>query len=85
MHGSRQADPHLEHVIVLRIELNLILVKIVKQVVGTEDLGNLDELVRVTLTMEERLLAENHRSEHSTQAPHIQAVVVSFMADQQLR
>lgn len=34
-----------EYVIVLCIEFNVVLVEIIEQVFGSEDLGNLDELV----------------------------------------
>lgn len=60
-----------ENVVVLRVKLDLILIKVVEQVVSAENLGNLYELVGVALSMEERFLAENHGCEHCAQAPHI--------------
>lgn len=74
-----------EDVIVLSIQLNLILIEVVKKFVGAEDLGDLDELVRVGVAVEEGLLAEDHGGEHGAQAPHVQAVVVLLEVDEQLR
>lgn len=70
-----------KNVVVLRIQLNLILVQVVEQIVGSQDLGNLHKLVRVAVAMEKRLLAENHRGKHGTKAPHVQAVVVFLEID----
>ena len=88
--GIDKAVPRLlleaaENVVVLRVQLNLVLVNVVKQVVGAQDLGNLDQLVRVALAVEEGLLAEDHRGKHGTEAPHVQAVVVLLKIDEQLR
>lgn len=79
--GCHKTVPRLllesaQYIIVLRIQLNLVLVEIVEQVVGSQDLGNFDQLVRVAVTVEERLFAEDHRCKHGPQAPHVQAVVV---------
>lgn len=71
-------------VIVLGVELNLILVEVLKELVSAEHLGNLDQLVRVALAVEERLLAEDHGRKHGAQRPHVQAVVVLLEIDQQL-
>ncbi len=76
--------PAAEDVVVLCVQLNLILVEIVEEVICTEDLGNLDQLIRVAVAMEERLLTEDHRGKHGTKTPHIQAVVVLLEIDEQL-
>jgi len=73
-----------EDVVVLGVELDLVLVQVVEQVVGAEDLGDLDELVGVAVSVEEGLLAEDHGGEHGAQAPHVQAVVVLLEVDEQL-
>lgn len=74
-----------QDVVVLSVELNLILVKVVKELVGAQYLGNLDKLVGVALAVEERFLAENHGRKHGAQTPHIQAVVVLLEINKQLR
>lgn len=33
-------------------------------------------LIVVVMTVEERLLSEDHAGEHATQTPHVQAVVI---------
>ena len=72
-------------VVVLGVELYLVLVQVVKKVVGAQDLGNLDQLVRVAVAMEKWLLAEDHGGKHSAKAPHVEAVVVLLKVDEQLR
>lgn len=74
-----------EDVIVLSIKLNFILVEVVEEIIGSQDLGDLDQLIRIAVTVEERLLAENHRGKHGAQAPHVKAVVVLLEINQQLR
>lgn len=73
-----------ENVVVLRVELNLVLVDVLKQLICAEDLCNLNQLVGVALTMEKGLFAEDHGGEHGAQAPHVQAVVVLLEINQQL-
>lgn len=74
-----------QNVVVLSIELDIVLVKVVEQVFGTENLGDLDELVRIAVSVEERLFAEDHGSKHGTQRPHVERVVVLLEVDEQLR
>lgn len=73
-----------QDIVVLSIQLNFVLVEVIEELVGAEDLSDLDELVRVGITVEERLLAEDHGGEHGAQAPHVQAVVVLLEIDEQL-
>lgn len=65
-----------QDIVVLCVELDFIFVQIIKEVVGAENLGNLDELIRVAVAVEEGLLAEDHGCEHGTKTPHVQTVVV---------
>lgn len=88
--ASDEAVPWLllesaQDIVVLGIQLDFVLVEVVKQIVGSEDLGDLDELIRVAVAMEERLFPEYHRRKHGTQTPHVQAVVVFLEIDQELR
>ena len=74
--GRHKAVPGLlletpEDVVILSIELNIILVQVVEQVIRAEHFGNLDQLVGVAVTVEERFLAEDHGGEHGAQAPHV--------------
>lgn len=80
----RFAGEAREDVIVLGIKLDVVLVQVFEELLGAKDLGNLDKLVRVAVAVEERLLAENHRREHSTKRPHIQGVIVFLEIHQQL-
>lgn len=87
--GRYEAVPGLlleaaKDVIVLRIQLNLVLVKVVKELVGSENLSNLYQLVGITITVEEGFFAENHGGEHGSQTPHVQTVVVLLEIHQQL-
>jgi len=65
-----------KNVVVLRIELNVILVQVIKELLSTQDLRDLNELVRVAVSMKERLFAEDHRGKHGAQGPHIERVVI---------
>lgn len=74
-----------EDFIVLRIQLDLVLVQVLKQLLGTKDLGNLDQLVGVAVAVEEGLFAEDHRRKHRSQGPHVERVVVLLEIHQQFR
>lgn len=69
----------------MRIQLNVVLVQVLEELLGAKNLGNLDQLVGVAVSVEERLLAEDHRCEHGTEGPHVQRVVVFLEIDKQLR
>ena len=87
--GVDEAVPRLlgeaaQDVVVLRVEFYLVLVEVVEEIVGAENLCNLDELIRVAGAVEEGLLAEDHGGKHGAQTPHIQAVVIFLEIYQQL-
>lgn len=73
-----------EDVVVLSVKLNLVLVQVVEQVIGAQDLGYLDQLVAVGVAVEEGFFAEDHRRKHGPETPHVQAVVVLLKIDQEL-
>ncbi len=73
-----------EDVVILRVQLDVVLVQIIKQVLRAEHLCDLDELVRVGVAVEEGLLAEDHGREHGAQRPHVERVVVLLEVDEQL-
>lgn len=73
-----------ENIVILSIELDLVLVEVVEQIICAQDLCNLHQLIRVTVAVEERLLAENHGRKHGSQTPHVEAVIVFLEVDQQL-
>lgn len=73
-----------EDVVVLRVQFNVVLVQVLKELLGAKNLGDLDQLVRIATSVEERLLTEDHGCEHSTQGPHIQRIVVFLEINQQL-
>lgn len=72
-----------ENVVVLRVELNFVSVQVVKEVVGAKDLSDLHQLVGVALAVEKWLFSENHRGEHGSKTPHVQAIVVLLEIDEQ--
>lgn len=74
-----------QDIVVLGVKLDLVLVEVVEEVIGTKDLCDLDKLIRVAAAVEERLLSEDHRGKHGTQAPHVQAVIVFLEVDKQFR
>jgi hypothetical protein len=65
-----------QYIVVLGIELNVVLVKIVEQVFCSQDLRNLDELVRVAVAMEKWFPSKDHRCKHGAQRPHVERVVI---------
>lgn len=56
-----------KNLVVLRVQLNIVLVQIFEELFSSEDLGNLHQLVRVAVTVKEGLLPEDHGSEHGSQ------------------
>lgn len=74
-----------EDLIVLRVKLNIVLVKVLKEFFGAKNFGYLYELVRVAVSMKEGFFPENHRSEHRAQRPHVKRVIVLLVVDQKLR
>jgi hypothetical protein len=48
-----------ENLIVVNIQLQIVLLQVSKQLVGTENTSNLDKLIVVIVSMEEWLLTEN--------------------------
>ena len=73
-----------QNIIILRIELDIVLVQVVEQVFRAEDLSNLHQLIRITIAVEKGLLPENHARKHGAQAPHVETVVVLLEIDEQL-
>lgn len=56
---ERENTLPLQDIIISRVELDIVLFQIQVQLIGAKDLGNLDKLVVVVMSMEERLFAEN--------------------------
>lgn len=71
-----------EDIVVLGIQLNLILVKVVKQVFCAKNFGNLDQLIRVAVSMEEGFFSEDHGCKHGSQRPHIKRVIIFLEIDE---
>lgn len=55
-----------QNVVVLCIQLDVVLVEIFKELIGSKHLCNFDQLVRVTLSVEKGFLSEDHRGKHGT-------------------
>lgn len=73
-----------EDVVEMRVELESVLLEVLHEVLGTEHLGDDDELVVVVLSLEEGLLLEDHGGEHGSGAPDVERVVVVDVVDEQL-
>lgn len=65
----------------MAVKSHIVLLNIGKQLVSTENFGDLDKLVVVVLTLEERLFLEDHTSKHATQGPDVQRVVIDLQVD----
>jgi hypothetical protein len=74
-----------EYVVVLRIQLDIVLVEVIEQVFSAQYLRNLDKLIRVAVAVEKWFSPEDHRCKHGAQRPHVQRVVVFLEIDQQFR
>lgn len=73
-----------QNIIVLRVQLDIVLVQIIEQILRPQHLGNLDQLIAIAIPMEERLFPEYHAREHSPQTPHIETVIVLLEIHEQL-
>mmetsp|Transcript_37563 Transcript_37563/g.103657 ORF Transcript_37563/g.103657 Transcript_37563/m.103657 type:complete len:272 (-) Transcript_37563:16-831(-) len=67
------------------VELEVVLIKVVEELIGAEHLDNLDELVIVVVAVKKGLLAEDHAGKHAAERPHVECVVVVLQVDEQLR
>jgi len=56
-----------KYVVVLGIELNVVLVKIVEQIFCSQNLCDLDQLIGITVPVEKWLPPEDHGREHGSQ------------------
>ena len=56
-----------QNIIVMTIQSHLILFNVGHKFLSTENLGDLDKLVIVVLTLEEWFLLEDHTSEHAAE------------------
>ena len=79
----------------------MILVNVCVQLFGPQNLGDLDELIVIVVSVEEGLFAENlwvkvrrviaiqdcpdHRRKHAAVAPHIETVIILLEIHQELR
>lgn len=75
----------LEDLIVLGVQLNVVLVKVVKQIVCSKDFGNFDKLVRIAATVEKRFFSKYHGGKHGSKRPHVQGIVVHLEVNEELR
>lgn len=57
--------------VVVRIERQIVLLRVRIQVVCPQNFGNFDKLVKVVGTLEKGLLFEDHASKHAPQRPDV--------------
>ena len=55
-----------QDVVIMLVQCQVVLLKIGKQIIGSQNLSNLDELVIVVSSLEEWLLLEDETCEHAT-------------------
>jgi hypothetical protein len=73
-----------EDVVIVRIKGHVVLINVGVQLICTNHLGNLDELVLVVLALEERFLLKDLPGKHAAEGPNVQTVVVGLEIDQEL-
>jgi hypothetical protein len=73
------------HLHELLFYLNVILLQVSIEVFSAKNPCDLDELVIVVLTLEEWLSVEEHSSEHASETPDVERVVVKVVIDEELR
>ena len=56
-----------KNIVIVAIERHVVLLNVVEQVVRAKDLCNLNQLIIVVLSLEERLFLENHARKHAAQ------------------
>jgi hypothetical protein len=61
-----------EDVVVVAVERDIVLFDVGKQVIGSQHLRDLDQLVVVVLALEEGFLLENHACKHAAQRPDVE-------------
>ena len=67
----------------MRVEDQAVLVKVGVELLSSEHLRDLDELVIVVTSLEERLTLEDHTGKHAAQRPNVQRVVISLQINEQ--
>ena len=72
-------------VIVVAVKLDIILLNIGEEFISSKHLCNLNQLVIVVFSLEERLLLKNHACKHTSQRPDIQRIVINLQIDQEFR
>ena len=83
--GPGSAGVLAKDVVVLAGELDAVAAAVGHEVVGAQDLGDLDQLVLVGVALEEGLLLEDEGGDHRSDGPEVQGVVVLLEVDQELR
>jgi hypothetical protein len=53
-----------QYVVILCVELDVVFVQVLEELVGPENLRDLDQLIRIAVAVEEGLLPEDHRRKH---------------------
>lgn len=73
-----------ENIIILSIKLNVVLIKVVEEIIGTQNLCDLHKLIRIAVAMEEGFFPKDHRCKHGAKGPHVEGVVVFLEIDKKL-
>ena len=83
--GPRLARDGLrwEKILVVRVEDQAVLVEVGVELLGSEHLRDLDELVIVVTSLEERLTLEDHTGKHAAKRPNVQRVIVGLKINKQ--
>ena len=73
-----------DEIVIVRVQVNVVLFQIGKELVCTQDICDLHQLVIVVLAMEKGFDLEDKGAQHTAQAPQIQTVIVHLHVDQKL-
>lgn len=74
-----------QDIVVVGIQSDIVLFNVSEKVISSKDFRNFHQLVVIVFALEEWLLLEDHTSEHASQGPYIEGVIISLEIDQQLR
>ena len=75
---------HSKDVIIVTVKGHVIFLNIVEKVICSKNLGNLNKLIVVVFSLEERLFLKDHTGKHTAKRPNIQRVIVGLQVNKQL-
>jgi len=74
-----------KNIIVVWVHGHIVFFNVSKEVVSSQNFGNLHKLIVVVFTLEEWLLLEDHTCEHAAKWPDIKRVIIGLQVNEKLR